>query len=57
MKTKLIYAVFTLLFCFVITSCEKSDNNPETVLENNLLRSAEKYAELVGKRNDGRFQY
>lgn len=51
MKTNLIYAAFALLFCFAITSCEKSDNNPETVLENNLLRSAEKYAELVEKRN------
>src|SRR5690606_5468073 len=55
MKTNLIYAAFALLFCFAITSCEKSDNNPETVLENNLLRSAEKYAELVEKRNDGDF--
>lgn len=55
MKTNLIYAVFALLFCFAITSCEKSDSNPETVLENNLLRSAEKYAELVEKRNDGDF--
>lgn len=55
MKTKLLYAAFALLFCFAITSCEKSDNNPETVLENNLLRSAEKYAELVEKRNDGDF--
>lgn len=44
-----------MLFCFAITSCEKSDSNPETVLENNLLRSAEKYAELVEKRNDGDF--
>lgn len=55
MKTNLIYTAFALLFCFAITSCEKSDNNPETVLENNLLRSAEKYAELVEKRNDGDF--
>lgn len=55
MKTNLIYAAFALLFCFAITSCGKSDNNPETVLENNLLRSAEKYAELVEKRNDGDF--
>lgn len=55
MKTNLIYAAFALLFCFAITSCEKSDNNPETVLENNLLRSTEKYAELVEKRNDGDF--
>lgn len=55
MKINLIYAAFALLFCFAITSCEKSDNNPETVLENNLLRSAEKYAELVEKRNDGDF--
>lgn len=55
MKTNLIYAAFALLFCFAITSCEKSDNNPETVLENNLLRSAEKYAEMVEKRNDGDF--
>ena len=55
MKTNLIYAAFALLFCFAITSCEKSDNNSETVLENNLLRSAEKYAELVEKRNDGDF--
>ncbi|OCK53039.1 hypothetical protein BA768_00335 [Chryseobacterium sp. CBo1] len=55
MKTNLIYVAFALLFCFAITSCEKSDNNPETVLENNLLRSAEKYAELVEKRNDGDF--
>ena len=55
MKTNLIYAAFALLFCFSVTSCEKSDNNPEKVLENNLLRSAEKYAELVDKRNDGDF--
>lgn len=55
MKTNLIYAAFALLFCFAITSCEKSDSNPETILENNLLRSAEKYAELVEKRNDGDF--
>jgi len=55
MKTNLIYAALALLFCFAITSCEKSDSNPETVLENNLLRSAEKYAELVEKRNDGDF--
>ncbi len=55
MKTNLIYAAFALLFCFAITSCEKSDNNPETVLENNLLRSVEKYAKLVEKRNDGDF--
>lgn len=55
MKINLISAAFALLFCFAITSCEKSDNNPETVLENNLLRSAEKYAELVEKRNDGDF--
>ena len=55
MKTKLIYAAFALLFCFAITSCEKSDSKPEAVLENNLLKSAEKYAELVEKRNDGDF--
>ena len=55
MKTNFIYAAFALLFCFAITSCEKSDNSPETVLENNLLRSAEKYVELVEKRNDGDF--
>ena len=55
MKTRLIYAAFALLFCFAITSCEKSDSNPETVLENTLLKSAEKYAELVEKRNDGDF--
>lgn len=55
MKTNLIYAALALLFCFAITSCEKSDSNGETVLENNLLRSAEKYTELVEKRNDGNF--
>lgn len=54
MKTNLIYAAFALLFCFAITSCEKSDDNPEAVLENNLLKSADKYAELLEKRNDDR---
>ena len=44
-----------MLFCFAITSCEKSDSNPETDLEKNLLKSAEKYAELVEKRNGGDF--
>jgi len=53
MKTSLVYAVFALLFCFTITSCEKFDDNPEAVLENNLLRSAGKYAELIEKRNGG----
>lgn len=54
MKTNLIYVAFTLLFCFAITSCEKSDSDPETVLESNLLRSAGKYAELVEKRSGGK---
>src|SRR5690606_35499032 len=55
MKTKLIYAAFALISCFAITSCEKSDSKPEAVVENNLLKSPEKYAELVEKRNDGDF--
>ncbi|WP_144281972.1 hypothetical protein [Chryseobacterium echinoideorum] len=53
MKTNLIYVAFALLFCFAFISCEKSDSNPEAVLENNLLKSADKYAALVQTRNSG----
>lgn len=53
MKRNLIYLAFTLFFCFAIASCEKSDNDQEAVLENNLLKSADKFAELIKKRNGG----
>jgi len=53
MKTNLIYVPLALLFCIAVSSCEKSSGNPEAILENNLLRSAEKYEELVEKRNGG----
>lgn len=53
MKTNLIYSLFALIFCFAITSCEKSDNNLDAVLENNLLKSADEYSKLIKERNGG----
>lgn len=53
MKTKLIYLVLTAFLGLSLASCKKSENNPELVLDHNLLKSADKYATLAAKRQAG----
>lgn len=53
MKTNLICITLLFFSCFVFTSCKKSESNLESILEKNILKSSEKYAELLIKRNGG----
>lgn len=53
MKMKLIYVALCAVFGLAITSCKKSENNSEKALDKNVIKSAEKYAALMGKRTSG----
>ena len=52
MKRNLVHAL-SLVFFLAITSCEKSIDSPEIDLNNNLLKSSEKYHDLLSKREEG----
>jgi hypothetical protein len=53
MKINFIYVVLVALLGFSVSSCKKTENNPELTLDKNLIKSAEKYAALIEKRTDG----
>ena len=53
MKTKLFYLMLTAFLGLSFASCKKSENNPELVLDHNLLKSASKYSTLADERKGG----
>jgi hypothetical protein len=53
MKTNLICVILMASLGCLLWSCKKTENNPEAVLDKNLLKSPEKYAALMEKRTDG----
>lgn len=53
MKMNLICVGLMVVFGLAIASCKKSESNSEKALDKNIIKSAEKYAALMGKRTSG----
>lgn len=53
MKTNLICVILVASLGCLLWSCKKTENNSETALDRNLIKSADKYAALMDKRTDG----